>query len=87
MLLFPVVFLTVPGIYFIWLNWFLFVVSVVGFLAEPVTVTISRCYKDVYVISFLPRTARLWNFLPTECFTLTSDLHGLSVGFISTCCF
>ena len=28
------------------------------------SVTIPRCYKDVYVSSFFPRTARLWNFLP-----------------------
>ena len=32
------------------------------------SVTISRCYKDVYVNRFFPRTARLWNFLPIECF-------------------
>ena len=34
-------------------------------------VTIPRCYKDVYVNSFFPRTARLWNSLPIECFPLT----------------
>ena len=28
------------------------------------TVTIPRCYKDVYVNSFFPRTAGLWNSLP-----------------------
>ena len=32
------------------------------------SVTIPRCYKDVYVNSFFPRTARLWNSLPKECF-------------------
>ena len=32
------------------------------------SVTILRCYKDVYVNSFFPRTARLWNSLPIECF-------------------
>ena len=32
------------------------------------SVTIPRCYKDVYVNSFFPRTARLWNSLPIECF-------------------
>ena len=32
------------------------------------SVTIRRCYKDVYVNSFFPRTARLWNSLPIECF-------------------
>ena len=28
--------------------------------------TIPRCYKDVNVNSFFPRTARLWNSLPAE---------------------
>ena len=40
------------------------------------SVTISRCYKDVYVNSFFPRSARLWNSLPVECFPLTYDLSG-----------
>ena len=40
------------------------------------SVTISRCCKDVYVNSFFPRTAALCNFLPIECFILTSDLKG-----------
>ena len=40
------------------------------------SVTISRCYKDVYVNSFFPHTARLWNSLPMECFPLTYDLSG-----------
>ena len=40
------------------------------------SVTIPRCYKDVYVKSFFPRTARLWNSLPIECFPLTYDLSG-----------
>ena len=39
-------------------------------------VTIPRCYKYVYVNSFFPRTARLWNSLPIECFPLTYDLSG-----------
>ena len=37
-------------------------------------VTIPRCYKDAH--SFFPRTARLWNSLPIECFPLTYDLSG-----------
>ena len=37
-------------------------------------VTIPRCYKDVYVNSFFPRTATLWNSLPIQCFSLTYDL-------------
>ena len=39
-------------------------------------ITIPRCYEDVYVNSFLPPTARLWNSLPIECFPLTYDLIG-----------
>ena len=39
-------------------------------------VTISRYCKDVYVNSFFPCTAGLWNFLPIECFPLTYDLSG-----------
>ena len=30
------------------------------------SVNIPRCYKDVYVNSFFPCTARLWNSLPIE---------------------
>ena len=30
------------------------------------SVPIPRCYKDVYVNSFFPGTARLWNSLPME---------------------
>ena len=40
------------------------------------SVTIPRCYKDVYVNSFFLRTAKLWNSLPIECFPLTYDLSG-----------
>ena len=40
------------------------------------SVTIPRCYKDVYVNTFFPLTARLWNYLPLECFPLTYDLNG-----------
>ena len=51
------------------------------------SVTIPRCYKDVYVNSFFPCTARFWNSLPMECFLLTYDFnsrinrHRLIVGF------
>ena len=41
------------------------------------SVTIPRCYKDVYVNSFFPCTARLWNSLLIECFPLTYNLNGL----------
>ena len=40
------------------------------------SVTIPRCYKDVHVNSFFPRTDRLWKRLPIECFPLTYDLSG-----------
>ena len=39
------------------------------------SVTIPSCYKDVYFNSFFPRTARLWNSLPIECFRLTYDIN------------
>ena len=41
------------------------------------SVTIPRCYKDVYVNSFFPCTARLWNSLPIECFPSTYNLNGI----------
>ena len=40
------------------------------------SVTIPRCYKDVYVNSFFSRTPGLYNSLPAECFPLTHDLNG-----------
>ena len=39
------------------------------------SVTIPRCYKDVYVNSFFPHTAGLWNSLPKECFPLNYVLN------------
>ena len=38
--------------------------------------TIPICYQDVYVKSFFPHTARLWNSLPIECFPVAYDLSG-----------
>ena len=38
------------------------------------SVTIPICYKDVYVNSFFPPTAILWNSMPIECSPLTYDL-------------
>ena len=40
------------------------------------SVTISRCYRDVYVNSFFPHTARLWNSVLIECFPLNYNLSG-----------
>ena len=42
------------------------------------SVTIPRCYKEVYVNSFFPRTARIWNSLCIECFPLTYNLNGFT---------
>ena len=42
------------------------------------SVPIPRYYKDVYVNSFFPRTARLWNSLPIERFPLAYDLKGFN---------
>ena len=44
------------------------------------SVTILRYYKDVYVNSFFPCTARLWNSVPRECFPLTYDLNSFKSG-------
>ena len=49
-------------------------------------VTIPRCYKDVHDNSFFLRTARLWNFLPIECFPLTYDLNGFKSRNLLTVC-
>ena len=43
---------------------------------DDFSVTIPTCYKDIYVNSFFPRTARLWNSLPVESFPLSYDLNG-----------
>ena len=40
------------------------------------SVAIPRCYKNVYVNSFSPRTARHLNSLPIECFPSTYNLSG-----------
>ena len=40
------------------------------------SVTSPRCYKDVYVSSFFPHTARPWGSLPIDCFPLTYNLNG-----------
>ena len=40
------------------------------------SITLPTCYKDVYVNSFFPCSAKLWNSLHIECFPLTYDLSG-----------
>ena len=45
------------------------------YILHGFSVTIPRCYKDIYVNSFFPRTTTLWNSLPIECFPFTFDLN------------
>ena len=43
------------------------------------SIIIPRFYKkDVYINSFFPCIARLWNSLPVECFPLTYDLSAFN---------
>ena len=55
------------------------------------SVTIPRCYKDVYLNSFFPRNGRLWNSLPIECFPLICDLSGfkprIDIDLLTVDCF
>ena len=48
---------------------------------------ILRCYSDIYVNSFCPRTATLWNYLPTEYFPLTYNLNGINRDLLSVVSF
>ena len=41
------------------------------------SVTIPRCYKDIYVNSLFPHTSMLWNSLSAKCFPLKYILNGL----------
>ena len=41
------------------------------------SVACPRCYKDISVNSFFPRTAWFWNSLPVECLTLELFVSGL----------
>ena len=43
------------------------------------SVTIPKCYKDVYINSFFPRTAWLWNSVLIECFPFSIILVALSL--------
>ena len=40
------------------------------------SVTIHRCYTDVYGNSFFPHTVRLWNAMSMERFSFAYDLSG-----------
>ena len=72
--------INVVDVHLNWLNWFQFLIfersSCYSDRLQDFSVNISKCYKDVYINSFFPWTARLWNFLPEECFLLTYDLNG-----------
>ena len=46
-----------------------------GFTISRMSISTVRMSKDVYVSSFFPVTARLWNSLPAKCFPLTYDLN------------
>ena len=64
-----------------WLNWFHFLILERGLFVysdrlHNFSVTFPRCYKDVYVNSFFPYTARPWNSLSIEHFPLKYDLNG-----------
>ena len=45
-------------------------------MQHDVSVTIPRCYKDVYVNSFFLYTDRLWNSLSGKHFPLSYDIYG-----------
>ena len=46
-----------------WLNWFWFLILATSYSNSfhDFSITVPRRYKDVYVNSFFPRTARPWN--------------------------
>ena len=75
-----------------WLNWFHVLILEVGLIRysdrlRDFSVTISRCYKDVFVNSFSPCTARLTNPLTIECFPyLTFDLNDFNCSFFLKRC-
>ena len=47
-----------------------------GRCSSELTQPVPLLYKYVYVNSFFPRTAKLRDFLPIECFPLAYDLNG-----------
>ena len=62
-----------------WINWFHLVIIEGGLhytdRLHDFCVTIPRCYKDAYINSSFPYTARIWNSLSIECFPLAYDLN------------
>ena len=76
-----------------WLNWFLFLIlegDLIVFLIVWFWLQRLHDFFDVYVNSFIPCTARLWNSLPIECFPLTYDLNDFKSRintFLTVCSF
>ena len=62
------------------LNWFLFLMicgcsTRYSNRLHDFVVTVPHYSKEIYANSFFPRTAKLWNSLPGECFPLTHNLY------------
>ena len=71
--------ITLINVHLHWLNWFHFVILLTSYYSDRLhdfTVIIPRCYKDVYINSFFPCKARIWNSLPAESFPLNYYLNG-----------
>ena len=71
--------LTLVDVHLNWLNWFHFLIPEEGLLVTIDCIILLSPFLDVtriYVNSFCSCTARLWNFLPIECFSLTNDISG-----------
>ena len=52
------------------------VICDIAICADDTTLYSKWCYKDIYISSLFPHTARPWNSLPVECFLLSYDLNG-----------
>ena len=48
---------------------------------HDISVTIPGFDKDIYVNNFFCCTARLWNSLPTKCFSLTYDINSFALTY------
>ena len=74
--------ITLVNVDLVWLNRFSFLFLVTGRSTRysnrlnDFSVTIPSCSKNVYVNSFFPVTARLWNSLLAQCFPLNFQLNG-----------
>ena len=65
-----------------WLNWFHYpfpqgMSAPYSERLPDFSVSIPRCYKDIYVNSLFLRTSILWNSLPAKCFPLKYISNGL----------